>query len=244
MAYEPAAELQRSLRSAREAGAIPDTLLVVEHEPVVTTGYRTESEEIVLAAAAGLPIVPTERGGKATWHGPGQIVVYPIFDLRRHGQDIKKFVRSLEQSIIDTLTGLDIEADRNCGYPGVWTSGRKIASIGIRVTKWVSFHGIAVNVDCDLTQFSYFTPCGISDVEMTSIERELGHNVDIDDVRERLLRQIAGEFNLGPISEVSAGRLDAVAVEFPPPAVDLQPVIPQEKTRVTGTPADLVGGAS
>jgi lipoate-protein ligase B len=244
MPYEPTAELQRSLRSAREAGAIPDTILVVEHDPVVTTGHRTEPHEVVLAAAAGLPIVPTERGGKATWHGPGQIVVYPVFNLKRHGEDVKRFVRLLEQAIIDTLAGFDIEAARNDGYPGVWTQGRKIASIGIRVTKWVSFHGIAVNVDCDLAPFSYFTPCGISDVEMTSMAKELDHKVDIAEVRERLLHQIAGEFNLGPISEVTASRLDAVAVEYPAPAVDLKPAISAETPLVAGRSVDLVGGPS
>src|SRR5690606_11014292 len=126
------------------------------------------------ARTRGVPVVPTERGGKATYHGPGQLVAYPIFDLRDHGQDVRAFVRGLEQALIDVLHEYDVPGDRRDEYPGVWVADRKIASIGLRVTHWVSLHGLALNVDCDLAPFEWFTPCGIPDVAMTSLARELG----------------------------------------------------------------------
>lgn len=165
--------MQHLLRDARQLGELPDTLLVIEHDPVITTGRRTEPHEIAFALTTDVPVVDTERGGKATYHGPGQIVLYPIFDLQDHGGDVKRYVRMLEQSMIDALGALGLEGRRMPDYPGVWVDGRKIGSIGVRVAKWVSFHGLALNVTCDLAPFGWFTPCGIPDVEMTSIEREL-----------------------------------------------------------------------
>jgi lipoyl(octanoyl) transferase len=142
--------------------------------------------------------VPTERGGKATYHGPGQIVIYPIFDLRDHGQDVRAFVRKLEQAIIDVLHDFDVPGDRRSEYPGVWVADRKIASIGLRVTKWVSFHGIALNVDCDLKPFQLFTPCGLADVAMTSIANELGpaQCPRYRAVQARLVERLASAFAL------------------------------------------------
>lgn len=213
--YLPTADLQRNLRCAREAGAIPDTLLVLEHEPVITTGHRTEPHEVAYALTTDIPVVPTERGGKATYHGPGQVVAYPVFDLARHGSDIRAFVRTLEQSIIDTLGGFDVDAGRRDGYPGVWVAGRKIASIGVRVTRWVSFHGIALNVDCDLTPFTWFTPCGIPDVEMTSMAVEMGGACPpIGDVRDALVGEIGHGFDLA-FSPVPVDRVSAIASEHP-----------------------------
>lgn len=196
-AYEPTSELQRSLREARERGAIPDTILVLEHDPVITTGYRTEPHEVAHALTTDVPVVATERGGKATYHGPGQVVVYPILDLREHGEDLRAFVRTLEQALIDTLGAHGLAAARRDGYPGVWVDDRKIASIGIRVTKWVSFHGIALNVDCDLAPFGWFTPCGIPEVTMTSMHAELGTACPtIDGVRAQLVDNVARLFGL------------------------------------------------
>src|SRR3954471_3917175 len=136
--YLSTARLQRSLRAAREAGDIPDTLLVLQHEPVISTGHRTATHEVAFALTTDIPVVPTERGGKATYHGPGQIVAYPILDLHRHGQDVRAYVRALEQALIDTLAEIDLVAGRRDGLPGVWVGERKIASIGVRLTRWVS----------------------------------------------------------------------------------------------------------
>lgn len=209
--YQQTADLQRITRDAREDSRVPDTLFVLEHEPVITTGHRTEPHEVAHALTTNVPIVATERGGKATYHGPGQIVVYPILALKDHGADIKAYVRSLEQAMIDTLGVFGIIATRRAEYPGVWvtTSGsmKKIGSIGVRVTRWVSFHGIALNVDCSLEPFTWFTPCGIPDVVMTSMENELGECVPtIDAVKAELVNQLSLQFSL----EVEAMDRDAI----------------------------------
>ncbi len=195
--YGPTADLQRRLRAARERDIIGDTILVLQHDPVVTAGYRTEPSEIAMAETMGLPVEPTERGGKATYHGPGQVVVYPIIDLDARGGDVRQFVRGLEQAIIDVLREHDVHADRRAEYPGVWVDGRKIGSIGIRVTRGCTFHGIALNVDCDLEAFSWFTPCGIADVTMTSIARERAglDCPDVDVVARALAETVAAELS-------------------------------------------------
>jgi lipoate-protein ligase B len=220
--YATTAQLQRSLRAAREAGAIPDTLLVLEHDPVITTGYRTEPHEVAYARTLPLPVVPTERGGKATYHGPGQIVLYPVMDLRDHGQDVRAFVRGLEQALINTLQQYGIPAGRQPEYPGVWVDGRKIASIGIRVTSWVAFHGIALNVSCDLKPFGWFTPCGIEGVAMTSMAVELGeeHVPPLGAVRESLVDAVCVEFGLGA-RPVDRDDVLIEAAAYPVPAPEL-----------------------
>lgn len=246
VAYEPTARLQRSLRAAREAGDIPDTVLVLEHEPVITTGHRTEPHEVALALASNIPVVPTERGGKATYHGPGQVVAYPILDLRRHGQDVKAYVCALEQALIDTLAEFDITAARRAGYPGVWAGDAKIASIGVRVTRWVAYHGIALNVDCDLAPFSSFTPCGIDDVRMTSMKQLLGERAPaLPEVRDRLVAQLEAALGLtfGPVPAI---RLAHLAEQHPVEDPDLVPVAaatsPQPVTLVT-VPSGQEGSA-
>lgn len=176
--YVETARLQRSLRAAREAGDIDDVLLLLEHDPVITCGTRTEPEEIAFARTTDIPLVPVERGGKATYHGPGQVVAYPIFDVALVDGDVKQLVWRLEESIIEALREHDLETARRDGFPGVWVEPttsrpRKVASVGLRLTRGVTFHGIAVNVACDLEPFTWFTPCGIPDAEMTSLAREL-----------------------------------------------------------------------
>lgn len=227
VAYEPTVELQRRLRTARERGVVPDTLLVLEHEPVITTGHRTESHEVAYALTKGMPVVPTERGGKATYHGPGQVVVYPVFDLTLRGSDVKAFVCALERALIRALAQLGIEAGRREGYPGVWVGQRKIGSIGIRVTKWVSYHGIALNVNCDLEPFGWFTPCGLPDVQMTSVARELAGEADLARARALLVSSLVQEFGSGrDVQQVDDMRVRKVAAEWEPAAglVPVQPV--------------------
>jgi lipoyl(octanoyl) transferase len=171
--YREALAWQRGLAQARVEGRLEhDLLLLLEHPPVVTLG-RTARDRHLLDAA-GIDVVEVERGGDVTYHGPGQLVGYPILDLTRYRTDLHWYLRTLEQALIEALAELAIPAARNPGYTGVWTQGRKIASIGVHVKQWVTWHGFALNVTTDLSQFGRIVPCGIPGVEMTSVEREAG----------------------------------------------------------------------
>jgi lipoate-protein ligase B len=176
--YLEVLELQRDLCRERGAGALAeDVLLLVEHEPVVTLGRGSRPASLPLPPVQlerrGIAVVEVERGGDVTYHGPGQLVGYPIVDLREHRQDLHWYLRRLEDGLADALGRLGIEAGRNPGLTGVWTAGRKIASIGIHVKQWVTFHGFALNVTTDLSPFDLIVPCGIRDVVMTSVAEEL-----------------------------------------------------------------------
>ncbi|HMJ57990.1 MAG TPA: lipoyl(octanoyl) transferase LipB [Gemmatimonadales bacterium] len=171
--YAEALDWQRSLAQARIEGRIPhDLLLLLEHPPVVTLGRNSQESHVL--RPAGVDVIEVERGGDVTFHGPGQLVGYPIIDLSGYKQDLHWYLRTLEQALINALAALHIPAERNPGYTGVWTRGRKIASIGVHVKKWVTWHGFALNVTTDLTEFQRIVPCGIAGVEMTSVEKELG----------------------------------------------------------------------
>jgi lipoyl(octanoyl) transferase len=177
--YEEVLELQRRLCRERMAGEQhDDVLLLVEHEPVVTLGRGTRSSSVPLTpddyAERGVALVEVERGGDATFHGPGQLVGYPVLDLREHREDLHWYLRQLEGVLIAALAELGVPAERNPGLTGVWTRGRKIASIGIHVKQWVTFHGFALNVTTDLRGFDLIVPCGIGGVVMTSVAAELG----------------------------------------------------------------------
>lgn len=181
--YETAWALQRELAEARIAGG-PDTLLLLEHAPVYTAGKRTEPHE---RPADATPVVDTDRGGKITWHGPGQLVGYPIIGLTQP-MDVVNFVRRLEDSLIAVCASVGLQTGRVDGRSGVWVPGdegrpdRKIAAIGIRVARATTMHGFALNCDCDLDAFSSIVPCGISDAGVTSLTAELGRRVTVDDV--------------------------------------------------------------
>jgi lipoate-protein ligase B len=177
--YHDTLALQRSLRLARLDGREPhDLLLLVEHEPVYTLGRGTREASLPLPPAAlrerGATVAEVERGGDVTWHGPGQLVGYPILDLRRHRADLHWYLRTLEQALVGALGALGLAAGPDPGRTGVWTDGRKIASIGIHVKQWVTLHGFALNVDPDLAWFDAIVPCGLTGVTMTSVARELG----------------------------------------------------------------------
>ena len=193
--YHEAWDLQRSLAGAVSQGAIPDTVIFLEHPPVVTLGRRTDEGELHVPEGAEVEVVETDRGGKSTFHGPGQLVCYPILDLRRHGKDVKKYVRGLEEALIRTLAPLGLEGVRFDGLTGVWLHAppRKIASIGVHISRWVTTHGYALNVALDPAPFTdWITACGLEDAAFTTIARELGRPVTVDDVRP-LARDAIGE---------------------------------------------------
>ena len=189
--YRAAWDLQRQIAQARIDGG-QDTLLLLEHPPVYTAGKRTEAHE---RPVDGTPVVDTDRGGKITWHGPGQLVGYPIIGLAEP-LDVVKFVRRLEDSLITVCAELGLDAGRVDGRSGVWlpASGskpeRKIGAIGIRVARGVTLHGFAVNCDCDLGAFSAIVPCGIADAGVTSLTAELGRQVGVEQVRQRVAEAV------------------------------------------------------
>jgi lipoyl(octanoyl) transferase len=197
--YREAWELQQAIAGAVSQGAIPDTILLLEHPPVVTLGRRTDEGELHVPEHAEVELVETNRGGKSTFHGPGQLVCYPILDLRRHGQDVKKYCRDLEEALIRTLAEVGVEGERIEGLTGVWLirPPRKIASIGIHISRWVTTHGYALNVDLDPAPFTqWITACGLEDAAFTTIARELGRPVSVDEVRPHALEALAEVFEL------------------------------------------------
>ena len=202
--YGEAFELQRSLAGAVSQGAIPETVIFLEHPPVVTIGRRTETEnELHIPEGAAVEIAETDRGGKSTFHGPGQLVCYPILDLHEHGKDVKRYVRNLEQALIRTLAAFGLEGVRYDGLTGVWmapSSGqgpRKIASIGVHVSHWVTTHGYALNVDLDPAPFTeWITACGLEDAQFTTMARELERPLAVDEVRAEAIRAIGEVFGL------------------------------------------------
>jgi lipoyl(octanoyl) transferase len=198
--YREAWELQRSLAGAVSQGAIPDTVLFLEHLPVVTLGRRTDEEaELHVPAHAEVDVVETNRGGKSTYHGPGQLVCYPILDLKRHGRDVKEYVRKLEEAIIHTVAAYGLTGERIDGLTGVWLTRppRKLASIGVHVSRWVTTHGYALNVDLDPAPFTeWITACGLEDAMFTTLARELGRQVSVDDVRPHAVAALQEVFGL------------------------------------------------
>jgi lipoyl(octanoyl) transferase len=197
--YREAWNLQRSLAAAVGQGAMPETILLLEHPPVVTLGRRAEEGELHLPDGAEVEIVETDRGGKSTYHAPGQLVCYPILDLTRHGTDVKRYCRDLEEALIRTLAPFGLEATRIEGLTGIWLERppRKIASIGIHVAKWITTHGYALNVDLDPAPFTqWITACGLEEAQFTTIARELGRPVSVDEVRAPAVEALAQVFDL------------------------------------------------
>ena len=198
--YREAWDLQRSLAGAVSQGAIPDTVLLLEHPPVITLGRRTdESAELHLPGEAAVEIVETDRGGKSTFHGPGQLVCYPILDLKRHGRDVKRYVRDLEEALIRTVAPFGLTGERIEGLTGVWLTRppRKIASIGVHVSRWVTTHGYALNVDLDPAPFTeWITACGLEDTTFTTVARATGKPVTVADVRPHAVAALGEVFGL------------------------------------------------
>jgi lipoyl(octanoyl) transferase len=198
--YIEAWELQRSIAGAVSQGEIPDTAILLEHPPVITLGRRAEEGELHIPDGTDVEIVETDRGGKSTYHGPGQLVCYPIFDLTRHGEDVKRYCRDLEEALIRTIAALGVEATRIDGLTGIWLERppRKIASIGVHISKWVTTHGYALNVDLDPAPFTeWITACGLEDMAFTTVARELGRPVSVDAVRPHAVAALEEVFDLG-----------------------------------------------
>ncbi|HXT47389.1 MAG TPA: lipoyl(octanoyl) transferase LipB [Gemmatimonadaceae bacterium] len=177
--YGRALDLQRAVACARISGEIEqDVLLLLEHPPVVTLGRSSKAKNLVaspaLLAARGVELFEAERGGDVTFHGPGQLVGYPIVNLREHKQDLHWYLRQVEEVLIRALRVIGIASERSEGRTGVWTEGRKIASIGVHARDWVTWHGFALNVSTDLSYFDLMVPCGLTGVTMTSVQKELG----------------------------------------------------------------------
>ncbi len=198
--YLEAWELQRSLAAAVSQGAVPDTVILLEHPPVITLGRRTEQgAELHVPESADVEVVETDRGGKSTFHGPGQLVCYPILDLNRHGRDVKRYVRDLEEAAIRTVGGFDLSATRIEGLTGVWLERppRKICSIGVHIARWVTTHGYALNVDLDPAPFTeWITACGLEDASFTTMAHELGRPLTVAEVRPHAAAALEEVFGL------------------------------------------------
>ncbi len=197
--YLEAWELQRSLAAAVAQGAIPDTVVMLEHPPTITLGRRTDPGELHVPEDAEVEIIAADRGGRSTYHGPGQLVCYPILDLRRHGKDVKRYCRDLEQAVIDTVAALGVEAERIDGLTGVWLPSppRKLASIGVHISRWVTTHGYALNVDLDPAPFTdWITACGLDDAAFTTLAREVERPVTVADVRGPAAEALGAVFGL------------------------------------------------
>jgi lipoate-protein ligase B len=189
--------LQQELVAQRQAGAIPDTLVLVEHPHTITTGRSARPENVV--DAGDVPVFAIERGGDVTYHGPGQLVAYPIFHLRESEHDLHRYLRGLEETILRTLADFHLAGTRRPGLTGVWTTDegtpRKLASIGVAVRKWVTLHGVALNVNTDLARFAAIHPCGFDASVMTSMARELGQPVDFIAIKNALIKHVAVVFD-------------------------------------------------
>jgi lipoyl(octanoyl) transferase len=195
--YADGLALQERLVKERQAGVIPDTLLLLEHDPVFTLGRNAKQENVLLSAdalrARGFDVFETGRGGDVTYHGPGQVVGYPILDLKPDRQDVHRYVRDLEEVMIRTCVDYGVPAERIKGMSGCWVGQSKIGAIGVRLARWVTSHGFAFNVDVDLSPFELIVPCGIQGKGVTSLRR-LGHAATTSDLQERLALRFAQVF--------------------------------------------------
>jgi lipoyl(octanoyl) transferase len=198
--YADAWALQRALAGAVSQGAVPDTVLLLEHPPTVTLGRRTGEDELHPPEEVDLDVLETDRGGRSTYHGPGQLVCYPILDLNRHGRDVKRYCRDLEEAIRLTLAPFGVAGESIEGLTGVWVAGdppRKIASIGVHVSRWVTTHGYSVNVDLDPAPFTeWITACGLEDAAFTTLSAEAGRPVTVDEVRPHAAAALEAVFEL------------------------------------------------
>jgi lipoate-protein ligase B len=201
--YDDCLAAQRRMVELRLAGGAEDSLLLLEHAPVITVGTKGGEENLLVAPdrleRAGVKLHRTDRGGNITYHGPGQLVGYPIFDLRSHGKDVHLFLRNLEQVVIDVLADFGIAGERSPGLTGVWVGGDKICSIGVAVRRWISYHGFALNVAPNFGHWALIHPCGLVGKRVTSMERLIGRSLDMDAVKRSTIDKFAKVFALSPM---------------------------------------------
>ena len=202
MDYRAALARQRALREERIAAAVPDTLLLVEHPSTFTLGRRGAPGDFRVPPdvlrARGFHVEQVERGGRVTYHGPGQLVGYPIVSLRDAALSAPAYVRCLEQSLVHYLDGLGLHAELHPGFPGVWVAGRKIAAVGVHLKRWVSIHGFALNLDPDLAHFDAIVPCGLVDARVTSVRGELGRAPPLSDAKVGVTRELRRSLGYPP----------------------------------------------
>ena len=200
--YRCVLELQGHLQEQRRAGTIGDTVLIVEHPPVITLGVRKTANRLLVNAEEltrrGIDLVEIRRGGGATAHNPGQLVFYPIVSLQELHRGVNEYVRMLEAIGIELLAGLGVESGRRKGFPGLWVGERKIASIGVRVSRFITSHGMAINIQNDLSIFGLMVPCGLDGVQMTSAQQETGRTYDMQHVKEQLVALLGRHFDRRP----------------------------------------------
>lgn len=198
--YGKAYKLQRSLHYQRVTEEIPDVLLLLEHPPTITIGKSGSIENVLVSKEAlskeGVSLFFIDRGGDVTYHGPGQIVGYPIIDLKQRGKDIRRFVYDIEEVIIRMMKDFSIEAGRDESHPGVWIDGKELAAIGLAIRRWVSIHGFAINVNPNMEHFSLINPCGFNDRKATSMSQLLGEKLPVDAVKERLISHFSEIFDV------------------------------------------------
>jgi len=200
--YAKAHDLQRRLQALRIQGEIDDTVLLLEHPPVLTLGRSATSDHILatreLLERRGISVHEVGRGGDVTYHGPGQLVAYPIIDLKPARKDVRKYVWSLEEAMIRTCADVGVEASRIEGLNGTWVEDRKVGAVGVRISRWVTMHGLALNANSNLSDFHLIVPCGIEDKTVTSLSRELGRTVPVDEVVESLAMHLASLYDVAP----------------------------------------------
>lgn len=211
--YSEALELQKQLVDERRAGEIPDQLLLLQHPPVITLGVRTRNSRVNVRAtpealaAAGVELFETGRGGDVTYHGPGQLVGYPIISLRPDRCDVHRYVRDVEEVMIRTAAAFGVEAGRVVGLTGIWVGHEKLGAIGVRIAKWITSHGFAFNVTTDLAHFQLIVPCGIADRGVTSLEKLLGRPVLMRDVEEAAAAAFTDVFDCSPANTRAPARV-------------------------------------
>jgi len=203
--YSWTLDLQYKLRAARQEGKIPDILILVEHPPVITLGSAADEKHVLVNSAQltgdGIGLYKTNRGGDVTYHGPGQLVGYPIIDLRDQHRDMHLYLRNIEEMLIRTLEIFHLKGSRKKGYPGVWIGNRKVAAIGIAISRWVTMHGFALNVSTNLKHFSFIVPCGISQFGVTSLVEELSSDVDMAIVKKEVIKSFSNIFSKEDMEE-------------------------------------------
>jgi lipoate-protein ligase B len=205
MEYQAAYQLQKSIHRQRVDGKISDVLLLLEHPPTITIGKSGTLDNVLISkerlAREGMSLFFIDRGGDVTYHGPGQLVGYPILDLRERGKDLHRYVRSLEEVILRTLRDFSIDGNRDESHPGVWVHGEEVAAIGLSLRRWVSMHGFALNISNDLEHFSFINPCGFWDREATSMSKVLGRKIPMEEVTTRLVSHFCDIFDFSSESD-------------------------------------------